>query len=77
MKVTHKSDTDACKYLSVIQVAKSKKYPFTLGQLRHYLTKRHLNGLEKAVRKIGKRIYVHKDFFEQWIESQSAIGGRP
>ena len=75
MKKNPNTGTNECKYLSVIQVAKSKEYPFTLGQLRHYLTKRHLNGLEKAVRKIGKRIYVHKDLFEQWIESQSAIGG--
>jgi hypothetical protein len=77
MKIDRTDGTDECKYLSVNQIAKSREYPFSLGQLRYYLTKRHLNGLDKSVRKIGKRIYVHKDFFEQWIESQSAIGGRP
>jgi hypothetical protein len=76
MKVTHNGDADACKYMSVNQIAKSGEYPFTLGQIRHYLTMRHHNGLDKAVRKIGKRIYVHKNFFEQWIESQSTEGSR-
>jgi hypothetical protein len=32
---------------------------------------RHRNGLQKAVRKIGKRLYLHRDLFEEWIESQS------
>lgn len=54
---------------SASQIASNPKYPFTLGQIRHYLLKRHQNGLEKAVRKIGKRLYLRRDLFEQWIES--------
>ncbi len=46
------------------------QYPFSLGQLRHYLIMRHKNNLEIAVRKIGKRLYLRKDLFEQWIEDQ-------
>lgn len=61
------------KYFSVKQITDS--YPFTLGQIRHYLTMRHRNGLEKAVYKIGKRIYLRKDLFEGWIESQTSNGG--
>ncbi len=56
-------------YLSVYQIAEAAEYPFTLGQIRHYLLMRHCNGLEKAVRKIGKRLYLRRDLFEQWIES--------
>jgi hypothetical protein len=76
MKSDNNGSTDESKYLSVSQVSKSKEYPFTLGQIRHYLTMRHHNGLDRAVRKIGKRIYLRKDFFEQWIESQSTTGER-
>ncbi|MES2200013.1 MAG: hypothetical protein V4489_07590 [Chlamydiota bacterium] len=61
------------KYLSVQQIVDA--YPFSMGQIRHYLTMRHRNGLEKAVRKIGKRIYLRKDLFEGWIESQASNGG--
>jgi hypothetical protein len=43
------------EYLSIQQIADSKQYPFTL---------------EAAVRKIGKRLFLRKDLFETWIESQ-------
>lgn len=58
------------EYLSVQQIADDSRYPFSLGQLRHYLMLRHRNGLEKAIRKIGKRVYLRRDLFELWIESQ-------
>jgi hypothetical protein len=57
------------QYLSVQQVAEQDEYPFTLGQIRHYLLTRHKNGLDKAVRKIGKRVYLRRDLFEAWLES--------
>lgn len=61
-------------YLEPKQIAESDKYPFSIGQVRHYLLIRHRNGLEKAVRKIGKRLYLRKDLFDQWIENQG--GGK-
>jgi hypothetical protein len=56
-------------YLETKQIGEGNHYPFTLGQMRHFLLMRHKNGLQKAVRKIGKRLYIRKDLFEQWIES--------
>ena len=56
-------------YLSPMDIVESNEFPFSLGQIRHYLQMRHRNGLDKAVRKIGKRLYLRKDLFEQWIES--------
>jgi len=58
------------------QIIKSGKYPFTKGQLAHFMLFRHKNGLEKAVRKIGKRCYLRMDLFEEWIESQASKGGQ-
>ncbi len=57
-------------YLEIKQIAESKNYPFTLGQVRHFLLMRHKNGLQKAIRKVGKRLYFRKDLFEDWIEEQ-------
>lgn len=57
------------QYLTTKQIADSDCYPFTEGQIRHYLLIRHRNGLDKAVRKIGKRLYLRRDLFESWIES--------
>ena len=40
---------------------------FQLSQLRWLLRDRKGNGLDKAVRKIGKRIYIHDQLFAQWM----------
>jgi hypothetical protein len=64
---------DKIEYVSLKQVADNSKYPFTMGQLRHYLMHRHKNGLDNAVRKIGKRLFLRMDLFDAWIEQQ---GGR-
>lgn len=61
------------QYLTVKQIIESNCYPFTAGQLRHYLMHRHKNGLNAAVRKIGKRLFIRTDLFNAWIEKQ---GGR-
>jgi hypothetical protein len=58
-------------YCTLKQVVESSKYPFSMGQVRHFLLHRHKNGLDKAVRKIGKRVYLNGEMFEQWIESKS------
>lgn len=64
------------EYRSLQQIVDDARYPFTMGQLRHYLLKRHKNGLEKAVRCIGKRLYLRQDLFDQWIEEQACRGGK-
>lgn len=60
------------KYLTIKQVINSDHYPFSEGQIRHFLIMRHKNGLEGAVRQIGKRLYLRKDLLDLWIESQAA-----
>ena len=62
-------------YASVEQVLNNSKYPFTKGQIHHFLNNRHKNGLKEAVRKIGKRIYFRLDLLDSWIESQGKQGG--
>ena len=66
--------SDNVKYLSINQIAQDPKYPFSIGQLRHYMMHRHKNCLDNAVRKIGKRLFVRMDRFDAWIEKQ--IGGQ-
>ncbi len=58
------------EYWSPRQIVDSGKYPFTMGQIRHLLLYRHRNGLQEAVRRIGKRLMFRRDLFEQWIEGQ-------
>jgi hypothetical protein len=58
------------EYWSPQQIISSGKYPFTIGQIRHLLLYRHKNGLKNAVRKVGKRLLLRIDLFDQWIEEQ-------
>lgn len=62
------------EYITPQQIANDKHNPFSIGQVRHYLIHRHKNGLASAVRKIGKRLYIRKDLFEEWIEAQCKRG---
>ncbi len=59
------------QYWSPQQIVKSGKYPFTMGQVRHLLLYRHRNGLQDAVRKVGKRLLLRTDLFDHWIEKQT------
>ncbi len=60
--------------IDVNWILESDQYPFTMGQVRHMLLMRHRNGLQVAVRKIGKRLYLRRDLFDQWIESKGSQG---
>lgn len=64
---------DKVRYQSIRQIAENPKYPFTLPMMRHYLLHRHSNGLASATRKIGKRIFIRMDLFDQWIEKKGGI----
>jgi hypothetical protein len=46
-----------------------KLYPFKESTVRQLILHRKTNGLQHAVRKIGKRVYIRKDLFEKWIEA--------
>lgn len=72
---------ESYQYLSPQQIAASGRYPFSMGQMRHLLLHRHKNGLERVIRKIGKRLVFRLDLFDAWIESHaskdtSSSGGR-
>lgn len=56
--------------LTVRQAA--AKYPYlTESSLRWYLFNRTNNGLASAVTKLGKKILIDSDKFEEWVNSHS------
>lgn len=65
-KCQQEKEMKEIRYLAVKDIP--KHFPFTEHQIRTHLTQRYANGLIKAVRKIGKRIYVRQDLLEEWIE---------
>ena len=52
----------------------AKSSPFTEHQLRWYIFNARDNGLHKqrAVVRIGRRVYIDTAAFERWIDSQQA-----
>lgn len=55
-------------YKTLKQVVEDENYPFTMGQLRFFINNRKDNGLEKSIRKIGKRLYFRMDLFSDWVD---------
>jgi hypothetical protein len=51
------------------------KGPFTEGQLRWWIFGAPTNGLEaaKAVVRVGRRVYLDVDRFEEWIERRNDL----
>jgi hypothetical protein len=49
---------------------------FPEGGIRHWLFHRQTNGLAKAVRKVGRKLFIDYEAFLAWIDShQSSQGG--
>jgi len=46
---------------------------FSLSQLNYLVRQRRLNGLDQisAIRKVGRKLYIHEERFAQWLEDQS------
>lgn len=44
--------------------------PFTEAQLRWWIFNASTNGLQSAVVRIGRRVYIDVDAFSAWIEAQ-------
>ncbi|MCX6988820.1 MAG: hypothetical protein NTZ52_04885 [Chlamydiae bacterium] len=49
---------------------------FTEAMLSYYLLHHRRNDLDRAVRKIGRKLVIRKDLFLEWIENQSKGGHR-
>lgn len=63
-------------YWSPQQIADSGRYSLSIGQIRHLLLYRHRNGLDRCIRKIGKRLLLRLDLFQEWIESYAQEGSK-
>ena len=57
-------------YLTVKQVA--EKFPaFSEASLRYHLFHSETNNLDKAIRRVGRKILVSESLFLAWIEEQN------
>ena len=63
---------DNKRYLTVNQM--SEAYPaFTQSSLRWIIFNKDTNGFSKCVIKIGSKIIIDADAFEQWVDEQRDV----
>ena len=55
-------------YLTVKQTTRLYEWP--AGGLRYLLFNREENGLNKAVRKVGRKLLLNREEFDRWLERQ-------
>lgn len=58
------------KFLTIKELAKDPDFCFTEAAIRKMVFDRKINGLKKAIRKIGKRVLIRKDLFAEWLDNQ-------
>ncbi|MCC5832508.1 MAG: hypothetical protein JJU12_05640 [Chlamydiales bacterium] len=63
------------KYCTIKQIADDPTFCFTVPMLRYYVLHAHKNGLDPALRRIGRKVLVRRDLFIEWIEKQTQKRG--
>lgn len=58
-------------YLTVKQMA-AKHQIFSENSLRYHIFHEKSNGLDIAIRRVGRKILLNEDAFFEWVENQSS-----
>jgi hypothetical protein len=62
-------------FLTVKQLV--AKYPWlTLGGVRHFLFFSKQNGLDVAIKRMGRKVLIDEDRFFKWIGEHNMRGGK-
>ena len=60
-------------YLTVKQMA-AKHPAFSEASLRYHIFHESKNGIDKAIRRVGRKILINENLFFDWLESQAKGG---
>lgn len=58
-----------CPWASVKKLGEDPEWPFSEASLRYMLFHSKETGMEKAVKRIGKKILIHKGKLLEWLEN--------
>ncbi len=62
------------RLLTVREAVKEGLYPNESG-LRWLIFHEENNGFRMVVRRIGRRVFIDRDAFYQWVDEQNGYGG--
>ncbi len=57
-------------YCTVKTIASDPCFCFSVGMIRWYIMHAHKNGLNKCIRRVGRKVLIRRDLFIEWIEKQ-------
>lgn len=57
------------KYLSARDIGENPDYPFSHNAAKKMVNQREDNGLGRYMIRLGTKLYVREDHFQQWLES--------
>jgi hypothetical protein len=63
------STLSVLRLLTISEWSKFHSWPSESG-LRNIIFKKHENGFDKVVRKVGKRVLIDEDAFFRWVENK-------
>lgn len=58
------------RFLTKKQLLATGKYPFSLNALSLLIFKSKENGLDEAVFRVGRRVLIREDLFDNWLQSR-------
>jgi len=67
MSTSEKTLLESLDHWSTLEKFVENNPQFTISQLRHQLRHRKNTGFDKAVRKVGKKIYINDVMFAEWL----------
>ena len=56
-------------YLTVKQMA-TKHPAFSESSLRYHIFNETKNGIDKAIKRVGRKILINEEYFFKWVEEQ-------
>ena len=62
------TETQLKDYLDIPSTVENSR--FTKNQLRWLVVKRKENGLDGAIKRVGRKLYFHIPTFLKWVEEQ-------
>ncbi len=68
-----KSNTIKVKRLVTVKQAASMYPAFSVASLRWLVFKEKSNGFSKVIRRLGRKVIIDLDIFEDWISEKSSI----
>lgn len=65
------SEDEKSPYTTIEEIGRDPSWPFSASSMRYLVFNAEHNGLSKSIRKVGKKILIHKKSFISWIENET------